>query len=260
MADWDSMQYLKFETERTQPAIDLARRIGCDNPKRILDIGCGPGNSSQVLARTFPKASILGVDSSLTMIETARANCPDLDFRVCDAGKDLPTLGHDFDVVFSNACIQWIPDHPTLLENMMGLLRPGGVVAVQTPMNDREPIHRIIRELTTGEKWQPEFVNPRIFYNLLPGQYHDLLTEIASDFSLWETVYYHTLKSHKDIMEWYRGTGLRPYLAVLSEEKKGEFEKDVLERVVAAYPRQKNGDIIFRFPRFFFVATATAAA
>ena len=259
MTNWDSAQYLKFEQERTQPAIDLATRITCNTPHAVLDLGCGPGNSSRVLARRFPGARILGIDSSPEMIDTARGNQPDLDFALCDAGKDLPNLGHgSFDVVFSNACVQWIPDHPGLLRDMLSLLRPGGVLAVQTPMNYEEPIHRIISELVAGTTWKGAFTNPRIFHNLLPGQYFDLLSDLAADFTLWQTTYYHVLGSHADIMEWYRGTGLRPYLCALSEADQATFARDVYDQVVQAYPKQRDGRIIFRFPRFFFTATAKA--
>lgn len=254
MADWNSKQYLKFKNERTQPAIDLVNRIYINNPRKIIDIGCGPGNSTNILAQRFPNAYILGIDNSLNMIETAKRDYPNLDFKICDASKDLSLLDHDFDVVFSNACIQWIPNHSELLKNMIGLLKPGGILAVQTPMNYKEPIHKIIEEIATNEKWKSEFANPRIFYNLTQGEYYDLLSEISAEFSLWETIYFHNLKSHKDIMEWYRGTGLKPYLDILSEEKKKLFEQDVFKQVIQEYPIQKNGSIIFRFPRFFFTA------
>lgn len=255
MADWNSSLYLKFGAERTQPAVDLANRIGAESPEKIADIGCGPGNSTGVLARRFPGASVLGVDSSPEMIEAAKRAHPELSFRLCDAGRDLPELGEGtFDVVFSNACIQWIPNHPKLLRDMMGLLRPGGVLAVQTPMNDREPIHRIIGEVVRNGKWASRFPNPRIFYNLTQGEYFDLLSDLSSDFTLWQTTYFHRLKSRRDIMEWYRGTGLRPYLSALPEEDRPDFERDIFDRLAGAYPEQKNGEIIFRFPRFFFLA------
>ena len=258
MAQWDSGQYLKFEAQRTQPAMDLARRIPLEAPADVLNVGCGPGNSSRVLAERFPKARICGLDSSPEMIATAREKQPDLEFRLCDAGRELSSLGRRFDVVFSNACIQWIPGHEALVANMLGLLRPGGVLAVQTPMNYHEPIHRIIGELVASEEWKTAFPRPRIFHNLTPGRYFDLLAAIAADFTLWETTYYHVLGSHADILEWYRGTGLRPYLAVLTEAQQKRFEAAVYERVVAAYPPQANGAIIFRFPRFFFLATSRA--
>ena len=259
MTHWNAALYLKFETERTQPAEDLARRIPCEAPAKILDVGCGPGNSSRVLATRFPKASILGIDSSPAMIEAATAGHPDIAFRLCDAGRDLVRLDQDFDVVFSNACIQWIPDHPSLLRAMLGRLRPGGVLAVQTPMNHHEPIHRIIEELTTADPWRGEFPNPRVFYNLSPEAYFDVLSELAEEVTLWETSYHHILPSHDAIMEWYRGTGLRPYLQALSDEKRIVFEQAVRDRVVEAYPARKNGRVIFRFPRFFFLATAKTA-
>lgn len=260
MGAWDAAQYLRFEAERTQPAVDLARRIPLGRPQRILDVGCGPGNSSRVLARTFPEAAVCGIDSSEAMIARARADHPDLSFRVCDAATDLPTLGGGFDVVFSNACIQWIPNHPALVKNLLALLRPGGILAVQTPMNEDAPIHRIIRELVTGETWRGYFPQPRIFHNLTPPEYYGLLAGSASDVAVWETVYYHVLGSPADILEWYRGTGLRPYLAVLPDGKKEAFEAEVFDRVRQAYPPEPGGDILFRFARFFFMARARDGA
>jgi trans-aconitate 2-methyltransferase len=256
---WDSGQYLKFEVERTQPARDLAARIAVGDVRDVLDVGCGPGNSSRVLAERFPGARVRGIDSSPEMIAAAAAKHGDLEFSLCDAGKDLGKLGRTFDVVFSNACIQWIPDHPKLVRDMLGLLRPGGVLAVQTPMNYDEPIHKIIAGLVAGEKWQGAFASPRIFYNLRPGEYFDLLAEAAGDFTLWQTTYYHVLRSHADIMEWYRGTGLRPYLSALPEADRAAFEADVFAEVITQYPKQRDGRIIFRFPRFFFTARPKAA-
>lgn len=254
MADWDSSKYLKFKNERTQPAIDLVNRINIEKPQKILDIGCGPGNSSEVLARRYKNADIFGIDSSPAMIEAAREKHPDIQFMQCDANRDLHLVDRNFDIVFSNACIQWIPDHYTLLKNMMSLLRPGGVMAIQTPMNYNEPIHQIIKEISTNKKWSSKFENPRIFYNLTQSQYYDLLSDLSSDFSMWQTTYFHKMKSCGDIMEWYRATGLRPYLEVLSEADKLDFEMDIYNKLLNAYPKQKNGEIIFRFPRFFFIA------
>lgn len=217
MSDWNSSQYLKFERERTQPSIDLIARIGLNAPLKILDVGCGPGNSTAALKQRFPDAFVLGIDSSPEMIRAAKAHYTDMEFALCDAASELPQLDRDFDVVFSNACIQWVPNHEKLLSDLATLLRPGGILAVQTPMNYKEPIHLIIEELVESGQWKDRIPVKRIFHNLLPGQYYDLLTSLFSEFSIWKTTYYHSLRSHDDIIEWYKGTGLRPYIGALSE-------------------------------------------
>lgn len=255
MTTWDSKQYEKFIRERTQPAIDLVNRIPPMDPKTAIDIGCGPGNSTRVLADKFPQARVIGVDASKEMLAAAKREQPKLAFQLFDANRDCPNYAERFDLVFSNACIQWIPDHPQLLKNLMGMLRTGGVLAVQTPMNDQEPIHCIISQLVQSEKWRAKLPQPRVFHHLKQEEYFDLLAGLASDFTVWETVYCHRMPSHESILEWYKGTGLRPYLSVLGQEDAAELAQDVLREVKLAYPVRKNGEILFRFPRFFFLAT-----
>lgn len=254
MAEWNSDQYLKFKKERTQPAVDLARRIELGNVKTALDIGCGPGNSTRVVADRFPEARVTGADNSANMTDKAKELHPELDFIMFDASRDFGMIKEKYDVVFSNACIQWVPDHKRLIPNMMGLLNPGGVLAVQVPMNYKEPVHTIIGALIKSKKWKNKFDEPRIFYTLTQEEYFDILAGISSDFTMWETVYCHRMPSHESILEWYRSTGLRPYLAVLKDCDAADFENDFLEEVKKEYPRQANGEIIFRFPRFFFTA------
>ena len=254
MAEWDSRQYAKFLKERTQPSIDLAARITGVEPAEIIDIGCGPGNSTQVLKERFPSAHIIGADNSENMIISAREKHPELDFMTLDASGDMSALNGKFDVVFSNACIQWVPLHEQLLPKMFALLRCGGVMAVQIPMNYDEPIHQIIGRLTNGEKWGSRFPDPRIFYTKTQSEYFDILSGITDDFELWKTTYLHRMGSHDDIIEWYKGTGLRPYLAQLNEAEGAEFISELLAELKQAYPVQKNGEIIFAFPRFFFIA------
>lgn len=254
MQDWDSKLYLKFERERTQPAIDLANRVDVQNPKKIVDIGCGPGNSTQILAQKFPDAYIIGADNSPAMIKTAEKDHPDLEFVLCDAGRDLSILGSDFDIVFSNACIQWIPDHEKLIPAMMALLKKGGILAIQTPQNYQEPIHQIVDRIIASDTWKKYITFSRVLYNLSPAGYFDLLSEVSPDFCIWEVVYYHKMPRHQDILEWYRSTGLRPFLNVLPENKKTAFEQDILSEIEKAYPAQKSGNILFKFPRLFFTA------
>lgn len=251
---WNSKQYLKFKAERTQPAIDLTNRITVRSPTDIIDIGCGPGNSTEILKKRYPNAAVTGADNSENMLEAARKKYPDIEFIICDASRDLGRLCGKFDIVFSNACIQWVPDHHKLLREMMSLLKEGGELAVQIPMNYDEPIHKIIGETASSEKWRDKFNEPRHFYTLTPEKYYDILSEISSDFSMWQTTYFHRMKSHSNIMEWYKSTGLRPYLETLSPADKEEFEKDIFTEVEKAYPKQANGEIIFRFPRLFFKA------
>ena len=137
---------------------------------------------------------------------------------------------------------------------MMAVLKAGGVLAVQVPMQYKQPIYKIIQEAASGEKWGSKLAEVSAFYNLTQSEYFDILSDITSGFSMWETTYYHRLKSHRDIIEWYRGSGLRPYLDILPEEETGLFEQDIYKKVTEQYQAQKNGDIIFRFPRLFFTA------
>lgn len=254
MAEWDAALYSRFERERTLPARDLCAAIPLERAERIIDIGCGIGNSTAVLHARYPEAHITGADLSETMLAAARANHPELEFIRFDASKDFPGLTGRYDVVFSNACIQWIPEHPRLLRNMLGVLRPGGVLAIQIPMNSDEPIHRIISNLARSERWRSHFPQQRVFHSLTQEQYFDVLAAISSDFSLWQTTYFHRMPSHQHIIDWYKGTGLRPYLSVLGPEDAAAFEAEVLAEVTKAYPKQQNSEIIFRFPRFFLTA------
>ncbi|MBW3088445.1 methyltransferase domain-containing protein [Bifidobacterium sp. 82T24] len=258
---WDSTQYLRFGNERTQPSRDLAMHLPPDDGTvvRVLDIGCGPGNSTAVLRERYPRARILGVDNSVEMIAAARKAHPDIDFALFDASSqaDFDALPHDFDVVFSNACIQWVSDHHRLIPAMLGLLREGGMLAVQTPMNYEEPIHRIIADVVHSPRYADRLPQSREFHNLTPPEYWGLLhgSELAAAFRMWKVTYMHNLPSHEAIMDWYRGTGLRPYLQALAgDAERAAFETEVFDRVREAYPVQSDGSIIFPFPRFFFTA------
>lgn len=252
MFEWNANQYLKFKNQRTQPAIDLVNRINIENPKKIIDLGCGPGNSTAVLAERFKGAAILGVDNSEDMITTAKENYPQLDFVFCDIGGDLSGLGSDFDIVFSNACIQWVPDLRNLIKNLLGLVGNDGVLAIQIPFNFSEPIQKIIDEAASGNEY---LTTKRPYHVLTAGEYYDILSGLSDNFDIWEVAYTHVLDSHKDILEWYRGTGMRPYLNALPEDKRPLFEQAVLSRIIQSYPTQKDGKVLFRFPRLFMTAS-----
>lgn len=250
MTDWNSNLYLKFRKERTQPAIDLANRLRVYHPNRIADIGCGPGNSTAVIQSVFPTAEVIGLDNSSSMIEKAKAEHPDLQFQLCDVNH----LSGTFDMLFSNACLQWLPGHDVLLPRLMDHLHPGGVLAVQIPMNQHEPLFRMIREVSDEPRWG--FRNTHFDVNDVrePQEYYDILCGCSSEFQMWETVYCHSLPSHEALVDWVRGTRLRPYLAALDSEGAAAFEEELLLRVKDVYPIQKDGNVLLRFRRFFFVA------
>lgn len=255
MADWNPESYLKFRKERTRPSVDLADKIEIKNPKKIIDIGCGPGNSTAVLKHRFPNAEIIGIDNSPNMIEAAAKTYPDIEFRLIDASCELDKLGENtFDVVFSNACIQWLPNHSELLAEMMKLLKKNGVMAVQIPVNYDEPIHKIIRSISESDKWRDRLSGTRSIATLSEEEYFDILSRISSDFSMWKTIYFHRMPSHESIIEWYRATGLKPYLSRLGDNEKQVLEAQILEELKRQYPLRQNGEIIFRFPRLFFTA------
>ena len=250
MKDWNPEQYLQFQRQRTQPAIDLAERIKTLRPRTVVDIGCGPGNSTAVVQQFFPEAEIVGIDSSAAMIEKARQAHPELTFT-CQSALELTG---QFDLLFSNACLQWIPDHSTLIPRLMERLMPGGVLAVQVPMNREEPLFRLIREVTADPQWH-YLSNPQEHDEVLdPEAYFQLLSSCTASFEQWETVYYHALPSHEALINWVRGARLRPYLEALSPEEAVLLERGLLRRAREEYPVTSNGVVLLRFRRFFFTA------
>ena len=250
MPEWSAEQYSKFKTERTLPAIELVGVINNDNVRMALDIGCGTGNSTVALKIRFPNERIIGADNSDEMLTSARKNYPKLDFIKLDAEKDIVNISDRYDVVFSNACIQWIPDHRLLLKRLMGTVKKGGTLAIQIPQQAKQ----IIKSVADSEKWAKKIPVSRLYYTLNEEEYFDILSELSGNFRMWETTYFHAMPSHQSIVEWYKGTGLRPYLEQLCDSDKTEFEKDVLTETQRFYPVQQNGEIIFRFPRLFMIA------
>lgn len=250
-SQWNPKQYLKFKSERTQPAMDLLNRIKIDAPANIIDIGCGPGNSTALLKNRYPNSNVIGADSSAEMLKKAAADYHDINFELCDASCDLVRYSGQFDIVFSNACIQWIPNHKKLIPEMFAMLKSGGTLAVQQPMNYDEPIQRIIREVASNNYWSKKLALRNIDI-LTKAEYYDLFGSISDSFDMWEVVYYHSLPGYDAVVEWYRGTGMRPYLAQLNDEEKLMYEQDVLNEVKKQYTLQADGSLMFRFPRLFF--------
>jgi trans-aconitate 2-methyltransferase len=236
------------------PAIDLAARIELTAPGRILDLGCGPGNSTEVLRHRWPEAAITGLDSSPQMIATAHAGFPHGVWQVGDAASWV--ADEPLDLVFSNAALQWVPDHARICRRWLDQLKPGGALAAQMPAHYDSPLHREIIQVSKDPAWNDRMNAPRAaLTNHAPSFYYDVLTPVASRIDLWETTYYHIVAGPESVVEWFRGTGLRPYLQALSsDEERGRFEQMLLDRYRFTYPRQSNGRVLFPFRRLFFVA------
>lgn len=253
MHEWSSEQYLKFKNQRTQPAIDLAGRISGLKPRRVLDIGCGPGNSTAVLRGVFPDAEIIGIDSSEDMIEKARGTYPDMRFEVRDITETAEEMGK-FDVIFSNACLQWVPDHETLIPKLMSMLSDGGVLAVQMPMNAQEPVFGIVDTSVREPEWGIDIAAAAKNGTLEPEEYYDILSSCSSGFDIWETVYSHPMPSVRAMVEWVKGTRLRPYLEQLDEDTAARLERSIEKKAAEVYKKRADGNYIMRFRRFFFTA------
>lgn len=239
--------------ERTIPAVDLANSIKCENVNSVLNIGCGAGNSTAVLAKKFPCAKITGADNSDDMLAAARKENPNIEFIKLDAEKEIDSIEKRYDVVFSNACIQWVPKHRKLLKSLFSLLSDSGTLAIQIPQQSKHPVHNIMKSLSKSDKWKDKLRVQRIYNNLPENEYYDILSELTDSFRIWETTYFHSMPSYESIIEWYKGTGLRPYLEQLSADDRKDYLGDVMQCLRDTYPMQKNGEIIFKFPRLLFV-------
>lgn len=253
--DWQPDQYLKFKDERTRPSIDLVGRVDLAAPGRIIDIGCGPGNSTAILKARWPAAEVWGLDSSEAMIERARADHPHIHWLRRGAEGDLSDLGA-FDLVFSNAALQWMPDQEAVLTNLFGLLAGGGVLAVQVPYTKEMPVYRAILALAKTAKWAGHFGDAPddVRHHGYPYYYH-VLCRLTGDIEMWQTEYIHVMPDAGAIVEWYKSTGLRPWLERLPDEAaRGEFCEDHRRLLEEAYPPQRDGRVLFPFARVFFLA------
>jgi trans-aconitate 2-methyltransferase len=254
MPSWDSTEYLRFANERTQPAIDLAARVQLASPARVIDLGCGPGNSTAVVGRRWPEAALTGLDSSDAMLAAARKELPQWDWIQGDIATWRPAS--PFDVIFSNAALQWVPDHRGAFPRLMECVAKGGTLAVQMPANLDAPPHRLVRELAATPPWQKHFARPPREWHVHPVEfYYDLLAPLAAKIELWMTDYVHVLDGIDGIVTWYRGTGLRPWLDALPDDAtRDEFLGAYRARLVPYYSLRADGRVLFPFRRLFIVA------
>jgi trans-aconitate 2-methyltransferase len=249
MPTWNADQYLKFAEERTQPCRDLAMRVSLEDVRTIVDLGCGPGNSTQILAHRWPAARITGVDNSHSMIDIARIEQAQHQWVARDIVDWASHEDKRFDVVFSNAALQWVHGHDTLYPDLFARVAPGGALAIQIPSDVNSPPHRLMREIASPG------INVREWHAHTPRFYYDLLAPISAHVEMWETEYHHVLPDAEAIVEWYKGTGLRPFLEALKTDSEREsFLAEYLRRIRPEYPLQSDGKVLFPFRRLFLIA------
>lgn len=253
---WSPAQYLAFEDDRTRPVRDLVAAIPGGGARTMVDLGCGPGNSTEVLAARFPDAEVSGLDSSAEMIAAAKQRLPGLRFEVADiTAWDAPG---PFDVLLANAVLQWAPDHAALLPRLLGRLAPGGSLAVQMPDNLDEPAHRLMREVAAEGPWAGKLAAASGARTGMGAAdwYYGVLRPGCSRVDVWRTTYFHTLPGGADaVVEWFKGSGLRPFLAPLDDAERTEFLRRYRDEVAAAYPALPDGAVLLPFPRLFMVGT-----
>jgi trans-aconitate 2-methyltransferase len=251
---WDPKTYLAFGAERTRPAADLLARVPVDKPRRVADLGCGPGNSTALLRARWPEAEIDAIDFAPEMLADARKSGVDARFIEADIARWTPD--NSYDVIYSNAALQWLGDHETLLSRLLSFVRPGGVLAVQVPRNFEEHCHVLLRQAVSDSRWREELKDVRDWWNVLqPEAYFDLLKPAAISVDLWETRYFHVLEGKDPVFHWMMGTGLRPFAAALETPLKEEFLAHYRGLLASAYPPRPGGLTIHRFLRLFFVVS-----
>ncbi len=251
-ADWSAAQYLRFEQVRTQPARDLVARVP-KVPRSVLDVGCGPGNSTAAIAARFPSAAITGMDASPDMLEKARKAHPTFTFIEKSLSPDCRELAGSYDLVFSNACLQWIPDHKTLIPALWKHVNPGGTLAFQIPLTDAMPITPILKELKASPMWGKYLRGVHDLGTLKHDDYFGLARGLSQDVALWRTDYAQPVRGISGLVDWYMGSRLRPFTAALPAAERAPFLAAVSERFAAVYTPAADGTVLMWFPRLFVV-------
>jgi len=250
---WDPKTYLAFGAERTRPASDLLARIPLEAPRRVVDLGCGPGNSTALLRARWPDAEIVGIDSSLEMLRDAHASGVAAQFVEGDIASWEPDEAYD--VIFSNAVLQWLGDHERLIPRLFSFVKRGGVLAFQIPRNYDELCQVLVREAAADPHWAAQLQSVRDWWNgLVSERYYDLLAAHAQTVDLWETRYFHILDGEDAVFRWMMGTSLRPFAAALTSPAREEFLEHYRKLLAAAYRPHSDGRTIHRFLRLFLVA------
>lgn len=254
MSDWNPTLYKAFEDQRTRPARELLARVPLAQAKHVVDLGCGPGNSTELLVDRFPGADVLGTDNSEAMLVSALERLPACRFELCDiAGWQAEAPP---ELIYANASLQWVGAKETLIPKLFQQLAPGGVLAVQMPDNREEPTHRLMREVAERAPFAPHIgAAASVRTQILPLQaYYDLLAPLAAEVDVWRTTYQHPMQSPAKIVEWVSSTGLRPFLDPLPPPERVAFLAAYEGRIAQAYTARSDGLYLLAFPRLFFVA------
>jgi trans-aconitate 2-methyltransferase len=249
---WNPATYLAFAGERTRPAGELLARVRADNPARVIDLGCGPGNSTGLLAARWPEAKLEGLDSSEAMLEQARASGLNATWRkadIADWTADAP-----YDVIFANATFQWLAAQDRLLPRLMSYLNPGGALAFQVPVNFDAPSHRLMRQVASEPRWRETLSAVREIEKGEAKTYYTMLEPHAVLLDIWQTEYLQALKGEDAVYRWVSGTGLRPFLEALQGDGREAFIALYKQKLDEAYPPRKSGVTLFPFQRLFVVA------
>jgi trans-aconitate 2-methyltransferase len=252
---WSAKQYVAFEDERTRPVRDLLSAVPDIGVRRAIDLGCGPGNSTEVLQARFPTAQVSGVDSSEDMIAAARKRLPQLQFSIVDVANWRDS--GPYEVLLANAVFQWVPDHAALFPALIGKLASGGALAVQMPDNLDVPAHRLMRDIAAQGPWSPKLAQAAEARAPLRDAewYYQLLRPLTARTDIWRTTYYHALPGGAEaIVEWFKGSGLRPYLAPLDDAERSAYLERYTSAIAQAYPALPDGSVLLPFPRLFLVA------
>jgi trans-aconitate 2-methyltransferase len=254
---WDAGQYLRFADERTRPARDLLARIDLAALRRIVDLGCGPGNSTALLRERWPGAAVLGLDSSAEMLAQARRDHPGIAFAEGDIAEWSPE--ERCDLVFANAALQWVGDHARLVPRLLAAVAAEGALAVQMPRNHDFLTHALMRRVAAEGAWRDRLAGAREPSPVEPPEfYYDALAPQSRRIVIWETNYIQVMDGIPAILAWLEGTGLRPYLSRLDAVEQRRFRERYAALLAEAFPARADGKVLLPYPRLFFIATPRA--
>lgn len=251
---WDPERYLAYADQRGRPFVELLARVGATEPRSVADLGCGPGTLTQVLAKRWPVARVVGIDSSPEMVAAGR-DLPGVELAVADLRTWEPS--EPVDVLVSNATLQWVPGHLDLLPRLVGHVVPGGWFAFQVPGNVEEPSHTTPRRLAAEEPYAAFTAGVALPAAHDAATYLDALARLGCDVDAWETTYLHVLTGEDPVYTWISGTAVRPVVQALPDDLRPAFEAELKRRLRQTYPAGPAG-VVFPFRRVFVVAQVPA--